>query len=368
MASINKYKIEDAELLRQKSIYNINEFKYKSNSNTNNILRKVMKTGYIFKRAVINNSGKIVIFLILISILFILITEYKIPIDGSYAEDTNISRFLSFINILIISILVAGTISIFNIENEITKDRSENKDQIFCKYHDIINILNYNYILEPLIEHPDVINILTEYPQYKLLFRYNLLESHLNELNILEKKFYSNDTDATDSIKSIIYDKLILNYLLYDIFKNDIKLSIIFNKNKDLLKRLDIENYTNILLIKNEIIENMNKIYKGLESKKDGILENMKIFYNDYFNLHIKKDEINSDDIIKKNINVLNLLKHTISQKDRDANITINLIINNNLPLDIEKFNILLNKIDNNHINNLFNKLENSCKSALCNF
>lgn len=368
MASLNKYKIEDAELIRQKSIYNINEFKYNTNTKTNNILRKITKTGYIFKRAVINNSGKIIIFLILISILFILITEYKIPIDGSYAEDTNISRFLSFINILIISIIVAGTISIFNIENEITKDRSQNKDQILCKYHDIINILNYNYILEPLIEHPDVINILTEYPQYKILFRYNLLDSHLNELKIIETKFYSNDTDATESIKSIIYDKLILNYLLYDIFKNDIKLSILLNKNKDLLKKLDIENYTNILLIKNEIIENMNKIYKELENKKNGLLEKMKDFYNDYFNLYIKTDEINSEDIIKKNINVLNLLKHTISQKDREANITINFILNNNLPLDIKKFNILLDKIDENHINNLFNKLENSCKSVLCKF
>ena len=131
------------------NLYETENIKLKNNFNTNTISRQIIKTWNITRRAIINNFGKIIVFLILFSIVIILITVFEIPIDGSYIENSNQGqRFLSFLNIIILSIIVAGLVSIFNIENTITKDNNNNKDELLCKYKGIMQMLQYNYLQE----------------------------------------------------------------------------------------------------------------------------------------------------------------------------------------------------------------------------
>ena len=80
------------------------------------VYKKFSKTKNIMLRGLKNNMGKIVIFLMLVSIMILLI-YYEIPIDSSYKDDSEFGeRVLSGINAIILAIILAGAVAIFSEE------------------------------------------------------------------------------------------------------------------------------------------------------------------------------------------------------------------------------------------------------------
>ena len=91
------------------------------------VYKKFSKTKNIMLRGLKNNMGKIVIFLMLVSIMILLI-YYEIPIDSSYKDDSEFGeRVLSGINAIILAIILAGAVAIFSTETNITHDEENIK-------------------------------------------------------------------------------------------------------------------------------------------------------------------------------------------------------------------------------------------------
>lgn len=335
----------------------------------NNLNRKLFKTYYILRRGVINNLGKIIIFAFLIIILLIFLIEYEIPIDGSYIENsTKFQRFLTLLNIIIISIIVSGTISIFNIENQITKDRSENKDEIFCKYGGIIDLLDYDYLLQPIENHANIKDLIESNIKYSILFKENLTDEEVDINNALIEKMFSTSTindlehENLQIIKDIIYEKLILNFILDDITNNN-KSFMILKKIKELIKKLDIENYTNIHVIKEEITINIKNLLKYINNKKQNITQQT---IQDYYAKKIKyleKYYMNLDEnkLKTKSSEVYKIIK---DKSLRNKNLYLyNFFKSNKLPLYKNDFNKYISNLNKTDIDNIYNKLHDTCKS-----
>ena len=112
-----KYELPKKPLIKQKWTYDLIDDNLTFSSNTNNIQRKILKTANILKRSFINNLGKFIVFIILLTLILILSINFGISIDGSYADDSTFSKLLTIVNTIIIAIIVTGMISIFNIES-----------------------------------------------------------------------------------------------------------------------------------------------------------------------------------------------------------------------------------------------------------
>jgi hypothetical protein len=327
------------------NLYETENIKLKNNFNTNTISRQIIKTWNITRRAIINNFGKIIVFLILFSIVIILITVFEIPIDGSYIENSNQGqRFLSFLNIIILSIIVAGLVSIFNIENTITKDNNNNKDELLCKYKGIMQMLQYNYLQENITDNSEIKEIIIEND----IDYFKIINSELKEQNKIVKNEELND--KIKRIKNIMLEKIVLQYI-YDNINKDRYAIQLYNKIDELFIKLEIDDFSNIHSIKDDIISNVNKLLniinnlqKNIEINiyKNNLYQHFSTYYY-YLNLNIEN----------KNLKIKNLKTF---------------IINNKLPLNKDDFKLLIDNIDLTFINNLYLKLNDTCKNELsCN-
>ena len=358
------------------------KIKLNYNFNTNSVSRKITKTWNITKRALKNNLGKIIIFSILFTIVIILITAFEIPIDGSYIDNSNSGqRFLSFLNIIILSIVVAGLVSIFNIENTISKDYNNNRDELLCKYRGIIHMLQYNYLHENIIENSEIKDIIleTDIDLFKLInlelkIKNKILENEeltdddienikyidipKNSNNIIDKELlkyqqnedniYINDKkDKIKQIKNIILEKIVLKYI-YDNIQKDRRGIQLYNKIDNLFIKLDIDDFSNIHSIKDDIISNINQLLEILNNQKNKLNKNStEILDNHYMKYYYY---LNTKSANKINIEIKNFESF---------------INNNKLPLNINLFRILLNNIDVTFINNLYLKLNDTCRNEL---
>lgn len=368
-----------SRLEKEESLLNILENNKKLFQNTNSTIKKIYKTFYILKRGILNNLGKIFTFTILIILLLILLIEFEIPIDGSYIENsTKFQRFLTLINIIFISIIVAGTISIFNVENLITKDHEENKDQLYCKYKGLLELLDYKYILQPIEEHNDIKEIIEYDSKYKILFKENLLDNELKEYTELMNKMnkmnliFENENISLENnisedhnlkiIKYILYEKLILNYLL-DNITNNITTFAILKKIKELMEKIDMENYTNIHIIKDETIININKLLKNINNEKNLITVDKIIQYYDDQIKNIEK-YYNREDENKIKIKSSEIYKLIKDKSVRNKNLyTYNFFKSNKYPLYKPEFKAFIKNLDKDFIKKIYNKLEDTCKS-----
>lgn len=354
--------------------------KLKNNYNTKTINRKIMKTWNITKRAINNNLGKFILFAILFSIVIILITAFQIPIDGSYIENSNPGeRILSFLNIIILSIIVTGLVSIFNIENIITKDYNDNKDELLCKYRGIIQMLQNNYLLEDIINNNIFKDLMLENPnelfqiinselkiKNKILKNEELNNDDIenikyidisnNSNNIIDKQLltYQIDVDNISNnekkdqikqIKNIMLEKIILKYIYDNLQKDRIGIQL-YNKIDNLFFKLDIDDFSNIHAIKNEIISTINQFLNILNNQKNKLNNN----YKENLDIHFKKYYfyLSRKNKTKKGINNIE-----------------SFIINNKLPLTYNYFKILIDNIDSTFIDNLYLKLNDACKYEL---
>jgi len=351
--------------------------KLNNNFNTKSINRKIIKTFNIVKRGIKNNLGKFIGFIILFSIVIILITVFEIPIDGSYNENSNSGeRFLSFLNIIILSIVVAGLVSTFNIENTITKDYNDNKDELLCKYIGIIEMLQYNYLQENIIDNNNFKELMLENPNdlfqkinSELKIKNKILENEElndedienikyidvsnNSENIIDKRLltYQKDIDNISindkkdqikQIKNIMLEKIILKYIYDNIQKDRIGIQL-YNKIDDLFIKLDIDDFSNIHTIKNEIISTINQFLNILNNQKNKLQNNYKQ---------------NIDTHFKKYYFYLSRKNKTKTEIDNFKSF----LINNKLPLTYNYFKILIDNINSTFIDNIYLKLNDACK------
>ena len=245
------------------NIKKLNLFKL---NNDNKFLNSLTKTKNIFKRAFANNLGKIIVFSILLCIILLLIS-YDIPIDGSYKEDSNFGdKILSVVNVIIIGIILAGAIAIFSTETNITNNDNNIKDKLNCKLDIIKDTFNLEYVYNSIDNDDDNLN------QLHNLYSYNTINYNNNK----KKK------------------KIILQYLLNKLYncncENDIYLQAYINLLK-YIKNLEINNYTSIYEIEQDINKNFTKLSKFIKDENIKLSQNINLI-KEYYNDPINKEPI----------------------------------------------------------------------------
>jgi hypothetical protein len=299
--NIRKYKVgPSSDIIVEKNSFDILEYKgnlkntsmdYNHNlgnnlsstqSLNNKISNKLIKSFNIFKRFFNNNIGKFIIFIILFIFVIILVLN-DVPLDGSYPEDaTNSKKFLSLVNLILLSIIVTGILSIFNIENEISKENASTIKQFECRLATFTELLNYKYLYGPV--NKEVIEIL-------------LVNGLIDE----DEEFLDN---------SITKIKIIIKYAL-DKIQNDIDYFNIYISLLEDIRNLKNDNYDNLYKIKNTIQNKLNELHRYLNTIRIDLNNNPNLLYKYY------KDN-NTNKSVNKFLTVNNIDLEFINTIDND--------------------------------------------------